>query len=107
MSTLLEVIPKILESLPLLERSPSDPALHHDAKFLEALAAQLQGQLEECRLHWLFCMKEKEQCPLSIASAQIQPTNRETKIVCIRAKKDICEYATFSSSHNPGFTDST
>lgn len=107
MTTLLEVIPKILESLPLLERSPSDPALHHDAKFLEALAAQLQGQLEECRLHWLFCMKEKELCPLSIASAQIQPNNRDTKIVCIRAKKDICEYATLLPSHNPGFTDST
>lgn len=57
MSTLIEVIPNILESFPLLGNPARSADLQADAMFLETLAAQLEGQLEECRLHWLFCMR--------------------------------------------------
>ena len=89
MGILSEVIPKILPSLPLLDKSAREPISQPDAMFLEALAAQLQGQLEECRLNWRFCVKG-----LSISSVTSEWNNHDAKILCIRAKKDICRYFT-------------
>lgn len=92
MSTLLEVIPIILKSLPLIDRSARDIYPQPDAMFLEALTSQVEGQLEECRLHWLFCVKE-----ISITSTASERNNYDAKILCIRAKKGVCRVSRVGS----------
>lgn len=101
MNTLIEVIPNILESFPLLGNPARSADLQADAMFLEALAAQLEGQLEECRLHWLFCMRG-----LAFASDALEWDGHDAKILCIRANKNICEYAVLLPSYNAKFAHS-